>query len=153
MIEAGFILDIIPHSPPFRFIDEIIMIDHEQVEGSYTFNPDQYFYDGHFPDFKITPGVILIETMAQIGLLPLGIYNYLKENTAHSAKDGILPLLINADVKFRKKVLPGETIRVIGIKKMFRHGKLSCDVKMLNKHNEVVCSGILEGVIMQRNTY
>ena len=68
------ILALVPQREPFRFIDEIISLDEEQIIGAYRFREDEFFYRGHFPGHPITPGVILIETMAQIGATAFGIY-------------------------------------------------------------------------------
>jgi 3-hydroxyacyl-[acyl-carrier-protein] dehydratase len=150
MIEPAYILDKIPHMPPFRFIDEIMHIDSTNVEGIYTFSSELIFYNGHFPEYKITPGVILIETMAQIGLLPIGIYNHLVENVNAENVNNILPFLTGSKINFKTPVFPGEKVHVIGRKKYFRHGKLICEVKMLNSKNNITCFGTLEGVIFQR---
>ena len=68
------VLALVPQQEPFRFIDEIISLDDEQIVGAYRFREDEYFYRGHFPGNPITPGVILIETMAQIGVVAFGMY-------------------------------------------------------------------------------
>jgi 3-hydroxyacyl-[acyl-carrier-protein] dehydratase len=67
-------LKAVPQQDPFRFIDEILELDEEHIVGAYRFRPDEYFYRGHFPDWPVTPGVILIETMAQTGVVAFGIY-------------------------------------------------------------------------------
>ena len=69
-----FILSILPYSKPFLFVDKILEIDLNSIVGEYTFSADHDFYKGHFKDNPITPGVILTECMAQIGLACLGIY-------------------------------------------------------------------------------
>ena len=68
------IVSLVPQQAPFRFIDEIISLDEENISGAYRFKEDEFFYKGHFPERPITPGVILIETMAQIGATAFGIY-------------------------------------------------------------------------------
>ncbi len=68
------ILALVPQQAPFRFIDEIISMDEENITGAYRFKEDEFFYRGHFPGRPITPGVILIETMAQVGATAFGIY-------------------------------------------------------------------------------
>jgi len=64
----------LPYSSPFLFVDELITVDENSIVGNFTFNEDLDFYKGHFKDNPVTPGVILTETMAQIGLVALGIY-------------------------------------------------------------------------------
>ncbi|MDI1303260.1 MAG: hydroxymyristoyl-ACP dehydratase, partial [bacterium] len=68
------IISKLPYSKPFLFVDEIINVNENGVEGSYTFNETLDFYKGHFKDNPVTPGVILTEVMAQIGLVCLGIF-------------------------------------------------------------------------------
>ena len=68
------IISKLPYSKPFLFVDELLHIDENGVEGTYTFDENLDFYKGHFKDNPVTPGVILTEVMAQIGLVCLGIY-------------------------------------------------------------------------------
>ncbi len=64
----------LPYSRPFLFVDELTSVNENGSEGFYTFREDEYFYQGHFKNHPVTPGVILTECMAQIGLVCLGIY-------------------------------------------------------------------------------
>ena len=64
----------LPYSKPFLFVDEITSITENGVVGHYTFDENLDFYKGHFKNNPVTPGVILTEVMAQIGLVCLGIY-------------------------------------------------------------------------------
>jgi 3-hydroxyacyl-[acyl-carrier-protein] dehydratase len=64
----------LPYAKPFLFVDDISHIDENGVEGNYTFDENLDFYKGHFKDNPVTPGVILTEVMAQIGVVCLGIY-------------------------------------------------------------------------------
>jgi len=69
-----YILDLLPYKSSFRFVDEIAFVDADKVIGHYTLRPDAFFYEDHFPGNPVTPGAILTEIMAQIGLVVLGIY-------------------------------------------------------------------------------
>ena len=73
-MEKEIILSKLPYSKPFLFVDEIIHIDENGVEGTFTFDENLDFYKGHFKNNPVTPGVILIEVMAQIGLVCLGLF-------------------------------------------------------------------------------
>ena len=68
------IIQYLPYSKPFLFVDELLEVSENGVSGTYTFSESEFFYKGHFKENPITPGVILTETMAQIGLVCLGIY-------------------------------------------------------------------------------
>ena len=73
-ITGATLLELLPQQEPFRFIDEILEVDEEHIVARYTFRPEADFYRGHFPGNPITPGVLLIESMAQTGVVALGIY-------------------------------------------------------------------------------
>ena len=139
------ILDKIPHQPPFRFIDEITYLDDNYIEGHYLLRADAEFYKGHFPGFPITPGVILTEIMAQIGMVAFGIYLMMLEG--ESAFENMATLLTETNCKFKKQVLPGEKVFVHSEKIIFRHGKLQCNISMKNAENNIVCFGNMSGMI------
>ena len=142
------VLDLVPQQPPFRFIDEIISLDDEQIVGAYRFREDEYFYRGHFPGNPITPGVILIETMAQVGVVAFGIYLLSRQkNTRPSQMDMPLSLFSLADgVEFRNIVLPGERVIIKGEKIYFRKKIIKAKVIIEREDGEIICSGELSGV-------
>ena len=135
----------LPYSKPFLFVEEIIQIDENGVEGTYTFDENLDFYKGHFKDFPVTPGVILTEVMAQIGVVCLGVYLL---NNTFSKKTSIA--LTSIDIEFLKPVFPNEKVNVISEKIYFRFGKLKCKVIMKNEKGEIVCKGIIAGMIISK---
>jgi 3-hydroxyacyl-[acyl-carrier-protein] dehydratase len=137
------IISKLPYSKPFLFVDEIIQIDENGVKGTYTFDESLDFYKGHFKDYPVTPGVILTEVMAQIGLVCLGIF--LLDDTFNSNTS---IALTSNEIEFIKPVFPNEKITVISEKIYFRFGKLKCKVFMKNQKDEVVCSGIIAGMMV-----
>ncbi len=140
--EIENILNHLPYEKPFLFVDDLVSISENGAEGSYTFKRDEYFYQGHFKDNPITPGVILIECMAQIGLVCLGIY-LLSEKTSE-----MKVALSSTEIDFLKPVYPGEKVNVISEKEYFRFNKLKCKVKMKNEKGEIVCKGTISGIIL-----
>ena len=133
----------LPYSKPFLFVDEIISINENGVEGCYTFKEHLDFYKGHFKDNPVTPGVILIEAMAQIGVVCLGIF--LMNDTF--TKNSVIALTSN-EIEFLKPVYPNEKVTVISEKIYFRFGKLKCKVMMKNENGEAVCIGTIAGMIV-----
>ncbi|WP_322549972.1 3-hydroxyacyl-ACP dehydratase FabZ family protein [Flavobacterium psychraquaticum] len=131
----------LPYSKPFLFVDEILAINENGVEGTFTFDANLDFYKGHFKNNPITPGVILTETMAQIGLVCLGIY-------LNEGKEIQNIGFTSSEVEFLKPVYPNEKVTVISEKIYYRFGKLKCKVKMLNEKKQEVCSGTLSGMII-----
>jgi 3-hydroxyacyl-[acyl-carrier-protein] dehydratase len=146
------ILALVPQQPPFRFIDEIISLNEEEIIGAYRFREDEFFYQGHFPGRPITPGVILIETMAQIGVVAFGMYLLsCQKNVRPSQLNGPLSLFSLADnIEFKAIVSPGERVIVKGQKIYLRKGALKVDVNMERENGEVVCVGKLAGMGVEK---
>ena len=137
------ILSKLPYFKPFLFVDELLRIDENGVEGTYTFDENLDFYKGHFKDYPVTPGVILTEVMAQIGLVCLGIYLL---NDTFNKTTSIA--LTSTEIEFLKPVFPKEKVWIISEKVYFRFGKLKCKVEMKNEKGEEVCRGIIAGMIV-----
>jgi len=95
--------ELIPHRTPFLYVDKLDVATADRIVGTRRYNDDEYFFKGHFPGYPVVPGVILVESMAQCG-------------GAGVAQTGILEdklfFLATVDkVKFRRQVLPGDTVR------------------------------------------
>lgn len=140
---AQEILSKLPYSKPFLFVDELTQIDENGSTGTYTYSKDLDFYQGHFKDSPVTPGVILTETMAQIGLVCLGIYLYGNGDSDMKAH----VMLTSVAVDFMKPVFPGEKVTVTAEKVYFRFKKLNCNVVMKNEAGETVCKGNISGMV------
>lgn len=137
------IISLLPYQEPFLFVDQLTSISSEGIKGHYTFKKDAYFYEGHFKDNPITPGVILTECMAQIGVVCLGIY-MIKEEISESNPQ---IALTSSQVDFFLPVFPGEKVTVVSEKEIFRFNKLKCKVKLYNEKEELVCRGTISGMI------
>ncbi|MCA6422885.1 MAG: hydroxymyristoyl-ACP dehydratase [Flavobacterium sp.] len=141
-MESHEIITLLPYSKPFLFVDEITSINENGLVGHFTFDESLDFYKGHFKDNPITPGVILTETMAQIGVVCLGIYLLNKTCT----NDTVIALT-SSEIEFLQPVFPNEKVTVISEKVYFRFGKLKCKVTMRNERGDEVCSGSIAGII------
>jgi 3-hydroxyacyl-[acyl-carrier-protein] dehydratase len=147
------ILNHLPYKSSFRFVDNISLLNENEVRGEYTLKEDAFFYEDHFAGNPVTPGVILTEIMAQIGLVVLGIFLVIKEAEFNFMEDdSLFPLLTSTDVSFYKIVLPGQKVTVISKKQYFRFGKLKCYVEMLDSSKELVAKGIFSGIIKNIET-
>ena len=140
------IIQLLPYEPPFLFVEELTTISEDGVTGFYTFNKNEYFYQGHFKENPITPGVILTEVMGQIGVVCLGIY--LLQNEISIVQKPQIALTSN-EVDFFLPVLPGEKVKVVSEKIYFRFNKLKCKVQLFNAKDELVCRGTIAGMITQ----
>ncbi len=96
---------LIPHRAPFLFVDEILSCDEKGSISEHVFTEDEFFFKGHFPQYPVVPGVILVETMAQAGGAALSYQKTFAE--------GSLFFLGTVDkVKFRSQVRPGDKVRM-----------------------------------------
>lgn len=143
------ILTYLPYKSSFLLIDNISSLDINGVTGDYTLRPESFFYEDHFVNNPVTPGVIITEIMAQIGLVVLGIHLI---KSGHKEEGLVMneesfPLLTATDIAFFKMVLPGEKVTVTSKKEYFRFGKLKCRVEMHNEAAELVAKGIVSGII------
>ncbi|WP_420601824.1 GIY-YIG nuclease family protein [Flagellimonas sp.] len=143
--DNDWIITKLPYTRPFLFVDALNHIDENSVEGTYTFNKELDFYTGHFKGFPVTPGVILTECCAQIGVVSLGIYLLGDENSFDGKKLNIA--MSSSEMEFYLPVFPGEMVKVTSSKVYFRFNKLKCEVKMFNAANKLVCKGVLAGML------
>ena len=142
------ILAAIPQQEPFRFIDEILEIDDQHVVAGVRFREDHEFYRGHFPGRPVTPGVILVEAMAQ-ALVAQEIYLLAKE-TPREPPGRLLSVFTDANVEFAAMVPPGTRVLTTARKLFFRRRKLRCEVRMRLEDGTLVCSGQMSGIGVER---
>ncbi len=140
------IISILPYQYPFLFVDEIISVDENGIVGTYQYDRNLPFYKGHFKNNPVTPGVILTETMAQIGLVAFGIHLL---SSMKGSFDQVQIAFTSAETDFYKPVFPGEKVTVKGEKLYYRFSKLKCKVEMYNQREELVCRGTLAGMISE----
>ena len=134
----------IPQQEPFRFVDEILEIDSDHVVASYRWREDSDFYRGHFPGNPVTPGALLVESMAQAAVVALGIY--LLEQESPEATGKLVTLFTDVNVEFSGLVRPGDRVLIRGRKLFFRRRKLRSEAEMRLEDGTLVCSGTLSGM-------
>ncbi|WBM75668.1 3-hydroxyacyl-ACP dehydratase FabZ family protein [Saprospira grandis] len=142
------ILALLPYGPSFCFVDELLELNEEGVIGQYRFAEDAPFYADHFPEDPITPGVLLLECMAQIGLVCLGIY-LLKEELQEVPKIAFS----SSKVNFYQLHRPGELLRVEAKKKLFRLQQLRVTASAYNEAGDLVAKAELAGMWTKKNSH
>jgi 3-hydroxyacyl-[acyl-carrier-protein] dehydratase len=105
VLDTRQIMEIIPHRPPFLLVDRIVeLVDGERAVGIKQVTINEPFFVGHFPDYPVMPGVLIVEALAQVGcvaVLRLPEYR------------GKIAFFAGIDkVRFKRQVLPGDTLRL-----------------------------------------
>jgi 3-hydroxyacyl-[acyl-carrier-protein] dehydratase len=99
------IQSVIPHRPPFLLIDEVVEQTKDRIVCRKCFTGDEFWYQGHYPDYPLTPGVLLCEASLQAGAVLLS-----KQAAEQSGKVPVATRLNN--VQFKKMVRPGDSIEI-----------------------------------------
>jgi len=120
MLDINQIMEIIPHRPPFLLIDKVVeMEEGKKVVAIKNVTMNEPFFVGHFPQEPVMPGVLIVEALAQAGAVALlSMEDYKGKIAYFGAID---------NVKFRRKVVPGDTLRLevefVKLKKIAGQGK------------------------------
>jgi 3-hydroxyacyl-[acyl-carrier-protein] dehydratase len=98
-------VDLLPHRPPFLFVDEVVRLEPGvSAEGRWRLTGDEPFFAGHFPGRPTLPGVLMCESIAQLGAIAV---------LSDARFAGRLPLFGGLDgARFRRQVAPGETLEL-----------------------------------------
>ena len=105
ILDINEIRAILPHRYPFLLVDRIVEMDAERVVGIKNVTHNEPFFQGHFPDFPVMPGVLIVEAMAQTaGILVLA-------SMPDRASKLVLLVAIES-ARFRRPVVPGDTLRM-----------------------------------------
>ena len=144
VLDINQISAILPHRYPFLLIDKIIHLDDTTVAGVKNVTMNEFFFQGHFPDNPVMPGVLQVEAMAQIG----GI---LVLNTVPDPENYWTYFLGIDNFRFRKMVLPGDTlIMKCELTQPIKRGICKMDGKAY-VGNTLVCEGSMTASIVRRD--
>jgi 3-hydroxyacyl-[acyl-carrier-protein] dehydratase len=140
MLDINEIKKIIPHRYPFLLVDKIIECDDDsQIVGIKSVTMNEPFFQGHFPEFPVMPGVLIVEAMAQVACI-LAMRVLKKEGHSSVFFTGI------DGVKFRKPVVPGDVLRLELTKTKQRGALFRFDGKALVEE-QVVTQGSIQAVL------
>lgn len=105
ILDIQSIMEVIPHRYPFLFVDKVeILQPGIKGLGYKNVTMNEYYFQGHYPGMPVMPGVIIIETMAQVGAVIL---------LSHEDFKGKVPYFAGINkFRFKRKVVPGDTLRI-----------------------------------------
>lgn len=135
ILENVDIREILPHRYPMLMVDRILELEPERIVGMKNVTANEPFFTGHFPEYPVMPGVLIVEAMAQVGgvLVLMGVPD---------RKNKLVLFASIEEAKFRRPVLPGDTL-VIECRTL---KKKETVVKMQGKatvNGQVVAEGIV----------
>jgi len=139
----------VPQQEPFRFVDEIAELSAERAVGRYRWRKDADVYRGHFPGNPVTPGVLLVESMAQCGVVPLALFLFYRDLDDADAEK-FQTLFTDAQVDFSGVVRPGDLVTTESRVIFYRRRKVRVEATMTSEDGKVVCSGQLAGMGVPR---
>jgi beta-hydroxyacyl-ACP dehydratase FabZ len=140
MLDINEIKKIIPHRYPFLLVDKIVECDDDShIVGIKSVTMNEPFFQGHFPEFPVMPGVLIVEAMAQVACI-LGLRVLKKEGHSSVFFTGI------DGVKFRKPVVPGDVLRLELTKTKQRGELFRFDGKAL-VDEQVVTQGTIQAIL------
>ncbi len=100
-------VSVIPHRPPFLFVDEIVEVSNDKIVATKFVDPASDFFRGHYPGEPLMPGVLICESLFQAGALLIA-----HRMGGYEAGDGVPVLTRIRDARFKRIVRPGDTLRL-----------------------------------------
>src|SRR5215469_1293435 len=144
-LSAAELLDLMPQAEPFRFVDRVLEVDQAHILASYLFREHAFFYAGHFPQAPITPGVIVLEAMAQCGLVLHGLYLVALE-LPRQELTSYRTMFTDAQIEWSSGVYPGDSIVTRGDVLTFRRRRMRVRVETKNDRGQMVACGEIAGM-------
>lgn len=135
MLDIDAIKEIIPHRYPFLLLDRVDeLVEGERAVGIKNVTANEPFFVGHFPEYPVMPGVLIVEALAQVGAVVL---------LSMDAHKGRLALFAGIDkVRFKRQVRPGDTL-LLEVRITRSRGAIGFGQAIATVDGELACSGEL----------
>ncbi|MCK5351293.1 3-hydroxyacyl-ACP dehydratase FabZ [bacterium] len=151
-MDIGQIMKILPHRYPFLLVDRILeLVPRERIVGLKNVTINEHFFPGHFPGHHVMPGVLILESMAQVaGILAYAGVDDL-DDVERSMQDKVLYFLSIDKVKFRRPVVPGDQLRQEVI--LTRHrGNIASFEGKAYVGDVMVAEAVMKAMLVERET-
>ncbi len=142
VLENIDIRDILPHRYPMLLVDRILEMEEDRIVGMKNVTANEPFFMGHFPEYPVMPGVLIVEAMAQVG-------GVLVLKTVPDRKSKLVLFASIEEAKFRRPVLPGDTL-IIECKTLKRKETVVKMQGTATVNGQVVAEGIVMCKIIDR---
>jgi UDP-3-O-[3-hydroxymyristoyl] N-acetylglucosamine deacetylase/3-hydroxyacyl-[acyl-carrier-protein] dehydratase len=134
---------IMPHDYPFLFVDRILSLEDDRIVALKNVTFNEPFFEGHFPETRVMPGVLIVEAMAQAG-------GFLLLDKIKEKENKLLLFSGIDDVKFKSPLYPGDTVYFV-LKLLRFRGRVCKMEGFAVKEDKIVCSAIMTAAIVDKN--
>jgi len=138
------ILSRLPHRYPFLLVDRVLKADGDKIKALKNVTFNEQFFQGHFPDNPVMPGVLIVEALAQAG--GLMAFNRIDED---NVSNYLVYFMAIENVKFRKPVVPGDNL-VLDVELMKRKRNIWRMKGIASVENETVCEAEFMAMIREK---
>ncbi len=151
-MDIGQIMKILPHRYPFLLVDRILeLVPRERIVGLKNVTINEHFFPGHFPGHHVMPGVLILESMAQVaGILAFAGVGDL-DDVERSMQDKVLYFMSIDKVKFRRPVVPGDQLRLEIVQTRHRGTIASFEGKAY-VGDTMVAEAMMKAMLVERET-
>jgi 3-hydroxyacyl-[acyl-carrier-protein] dehydratase len=151
-MDIGQIMKILPHRYPLLLVDKVLeLVPHEKIVGMKNVTINEQFFQGHFPGHPVMPGVLILESLAQVaGILAFTGVGSMEE-IEKNMKDKVIYFMSIDKVKFRRPVVPGDQLRLEVVQTRHRGTIASFEGKAY-VGEDLVAEAQMKAILVDRET-